>query len=92
MVAKSSAAKPAEAADTDLQSPDLKSLKFEAALNELETIVRSMETQANGPQDLENAIAAYQRGMALLQHCQGQLKAAEAQIRILTPNGVEGSA
>lgn len=55
-------------------------MKFETALAELEAIVSSME---GGQLELEASIAAYQRGTALMQHCQAQLNKAEAQIRIL---------
>jgi exodeoxyribonuclease VII small subunit len=55
-------------------------LKFEAAVAELETLVRTMES---GEMELEASIAAYQRGVELLKHCRGQLDAAEAKIRIL---------
>ena len=61
------------------QSP-IAGLKFEAALSELENIVASME---GGKLALEDSIAAYKRGMALMQHCQAQLTAAEEQIRII---------
>lgn len=61
------------------QSP-IADLKFETALAELETIVQSME---GGKLELEDSIAAYRRGMALMQHCQAQLTDAEEQIRIL---------
>jgi exodeoxyribonuclease VII small subunit len=55
-------------------------LKFETALAELEDIVASME---GGKLELEASIAAYKRGMELMQHCQSQLTDAEAQIRVL---------
>lgn len=55
-------------------------LKFEAALAELEGIVRTMES---GDLELEDSIAAYRRGVELLKHCRSQLEAAETQIRIL---------
>jgi len=54
-------------------------LKFETALSELEAIVASME---GGQLELEASIAAYRRGMALMQHCHAQLADAEAQIRV----------
>jgi len=57
---------------------------FEAALQELERIVQAMET-GNAP--LEESLAAYERGMALLKHCQDTLAAAEHKLRILE-NGV----
>jgi len=53
---------------------------FEAAISELETIVRQMET---GALPLEQALEQYQRGINLLRHCQDRLDAAEQQIRIL---------
>ena len=55
-------------------------MKFEAALAELETIVQSME---GGKLELEASIKAYQRGTALMKHCQEQLAAADAQIQLL---------
>ncbi|MCL2020996.1 MAG: exodeoxyribonuclease VII small subunit [Betaproteobacteria bacterium] len=55
-------------------------LKFETALAELETLAARME---GGNLELEDSIAAYQRGMALLQHCQNQLKEAEERIKVL---------
>lgn len=53
---------------------------FEAAVSELESIVRKMET-ASLP--LEQALEQYQRGIVLLRHCQDKLDAAEQQIKIL---------
>lgn len=61
------------------QSP-IDDMKFETALAELENIVSSME---GGKLELEASIAAYRRGIELMQHCQSQLTDAEAQIRIL---------
>ncbi|MDR2164299.1 MAG: exodeoxyribonuclease VII small subunit [Zoogloeaceae bacterium] len=55
-------------------------LKFETALAELEALVENME---NGALELEASIAAYERGMSLLRHCQAQLVAAEQKIRIM---------
>jgi exodeoxyribonuclease VII small subunit len=55
-------------------------MKFETALAELEELVHSME---DGKLELEASIAAYRRGLALMQHCQGRLADAEQQIRVL---------
>ncbi|MDD2886095.1 MAG: exodeoxyribonuclease VII small subunit [Dechloromonas sp.] len=55
-------------------------MKFETALAELEAIVAGME---EGQLDLDASIAAYQRGMTLMAHCQQQLNQAEDQIRII---------
>lgn len=53
---------------------------FEAALQELETIVEALE---NGGAPLEESLKSYERGMALLKFCQGTLGQAEQKIRIL---------
>lgn len=53
---------------------------FEAALVELEGIVRAMESQQL---PLEESLAAYERGAALLKFCQEALDAAERKLQIL---------
>jgi exodeoxyribonuclease VII small subunit len=53
------------------------SLSFEAALAELEQIVRDMET---GKATLEQSVTAYERGIELKNHCQAKLS--DAQLRI----------
>lgn len=53
---------------------------FEAALAELESIVQGMES---GKLSLEESLDAYQRGAALLRHCQAALTAAEQKIQVL---------
>ena len=58
---------------------------FEAALAELENIVRSMEA---GQLPLEESLAAYERGAALLKHCQEALGAAEQKLQILENGGL----
>ncbi len=67
---------PAAKIDTSDKPPE----SFEAALAELESIVQGMET---GKLSLEESLAAYQRGAALLKHCQGALTAAEQKIQVL---------
>ena len=61
-------------------APQTQPVSFEAALEELENIVRSMET---GQLPLEASLASYQRGIELLKHCQDALGAAERKIQIL---------
>jgi exodeoxyribonuclease VII small subunit len=56
---------------------------FEAAVSELETIVRQMEA---GSLPLDQALEQYRRGTALLRHCQDKLDTTEQQIRILEGN------
>lgn len=53
---------------------------FEAALAELETIAQGMES---GKLGLEESLAAYQRGIVLLEHCRSALAAAEQKIQVL---------
>ena len=68
-------AKAASPADSSGTPPS-----FEAALQELERIVQSMET---GEASLEDSLAAYERGAALLRFCQETLSAAEQKLQIL---------
>ena len=56
---------------------DISNLSFEAALEQLEGIVRKLET---GEPGLDESIALYARGDNLRAHCQARLKAAQAQI------------
>jgi exodeoxyribonuclease VII small subunit len=53
---------------------------FEAALAELEEIVATME---GGQLPLQESLAAYRRGAALLQFCQAALKDAQQQVEVL---------
>ena len=59
---------------------DIASLSFEAALAELETIVRGLE---GGSQQLEAAITCYERGDALRRHCEAKLAQAEARVQAI---------
>ncbi|HEU4839463.1 MAG TPA: exodeoxyribonuclease VII small subunit [Micavibrio sp.] len=72
------------------QSQPLEKLNFEAALAELEGIVRSLES---GKAPLEESISAYERGVALKNHCEKKL--AEARLKIekitLSPDGTAGT-
>jgi exodeoxyribonuclease VII small subunit len=58
---------------------------FEAALAELETIVRDLEA---GQLPLEQSLSAYERGTQLLRHCQETLGAAEQKLLILESTGL----
>jgi exodeoxyribonuclease VII small subunit len=68
----------------------VESLSFEAALSELETIVRDLET---GKAALEDSISAYERGISLKKHCEGKLREAQAKIEKITlgPDGKVGT-
>ena len=60
---------------------DVKSLSFEAALEQLEQIVAKLES---GKAPLAESIAIYERGEALKAHCETLLKTAEARIEKIT--------
>ena len=53
---------------------------FEAALKELEALVEKMES---GEQNLEEALASFQRGIELTRTCQKGLKEAEQRVEKL---------
>lgn len=57
-----------------------KTPSFEAALAELEKVVADMET---GKLSLEESLAAYQRGVELLQQCRSRLEDAQQRVRVL---------
>jgi exodeoxyribonuclease VII small subunit len=71
---------------------DIKSMTFERALKELESIVERLE---KGAVELEESISIYERGEALREHCDRLLKQAEAKVERLTlgsngtPTGTE---
>lgn len=67
---------------------DIAALSFEAALEELEDIVRELET---GDGTLDTAITGYTRGVHLKQHCEAKLKEAEARIEKIVV-GADGQA
>ncbi len=60
---------------------DIKSMSFETALAELETIVNKLES---GQAPLQESISIYERGEALKNHCESLLKSAEAKIEKIT--------
>jgi len=53
---------------------------YEDAMQELETLVRRLES---GEMPLDQLLSGYQRGAALLQHCRDKLQAVEDQIKVL---------
>ena len=59
---------------------------FEAGLQELESIVKEMET---GELPLERAIALFEQGMKLSEACRKQLEEAETRVEILTRRASE---
>jgi exodeoxyribonuclease VII small subunit len=71
----------------DAAAPEIAAMSFEAALAELERIVRQLE---EGKASLDEAITAYERGAALKQHCEAKLRDAQAKVDkiSLDPDGV----
>ncbi len=61
-------------------SADTDALDFEQALGELEALVSRME---GGELSLEDALAQFERGIALTRRCQDALKTAELRVKKL---------
>ena len=61
-------------------SRDSKSLDFEQALRELESLVERLE---EGDVPLDEALRTFERGVALTRHCQACLQAAQQKVEIL---------
>ena len=57
---------------------------FEAAIAELESIVRKLE---EGDLPLEQSLALYERGVQLSRFCHARLEDAERRIEVLTDRG-----
>ncbi len=69
---------------SEVQKPGLEeqidpNLRYEQAVKELEKLISDMES---GKFSLEETLLAYQRGAALLKHCQGMLAQVEQQVRV----------
>jgi exodeoxyribonuclease VII small subunit len=62
-------------------------LNFEQALADLERIVRALE---DGQIGLEESLAQYEKGVALLRRCHGQLRQVEQRILMLTGEDADG--
>ena len=66
--------------------PDISSLSFEQALEQLEKIVSELES---GQVPLERSIEIYERGAALNAHCEARLAAARLRVEkiVVGPQG-----
>ena len=69
------------AKDTD--QSDIKTMSFEQALKELESIVDRLE---KGDVELEASILIYERGEALKTHCEALLRKAAAKVEKIALN------
>jgi len=59
---------------------DSKSMDFEQALRELESLVERLE---QGDVPLDEALRTFERGVTLTRHCQACLQAAQQKVEIL---------
>ena len=75
-------------ASSPAPAPDLPAT-YEAAVSELETLVSRLDS---GQVPLDQLLAGYQRGAALLAFCRERLQAVENQIRQLDAAGAQGVA
>lgn len=66
--------------ETSQERMPVDDLSFKQAQDELETIVRSLES---GTLELEESLVLYERGVALLRSLKGRLEAAEQKIEVL---------
>jgi exodeoxyribonuclease VII small subunit len=76
----------------DTAYANVKTLSFERAIEELETIVKRLE---DGKVPLEESVAIYERGETLKRRCEELLRLAEARVDKITtdasgqPSGTE---
>ena len=74
--------------DAETTVPDgeqsVDALSYEQAFAELEAVVSALEREEHS---LEESLALYARGRALLAHCRRLLERAELQVRMLTEEG-----
>lgn len=63
-----------------MENDEIKDLSFEEAVIQLENIVRELES---GRIKLDDAVAAYEKAMALKQLCEAKLKSAQLKIEKL---------
>ena len=77
---------PPDAAHGPQAPPAPKTMTYEQAVDELESIIGRIE---QGEIGLEQSLAEYKRGVALLKRCRGILDLAEQQIEKLSAEDAE---
>lgn len=60
-----------------------KTLNFEKAMKDLETLVSELENRAL---PLEKSLKLFEKGIQLTRHCQSELNKAEQKVQMLTEN------
>jgi len=66
---------------------DIQDMSFEKAMGELESLVRRLE---EGRLTLEEAIHSYERGTALRNHCEAQLRTAKLKVEHILEGNSRG--
>jgi exodeoxyribonuclease VII small subunit len=67
-----------------MEGMDVNIKDFEAAIAELETVVKKLE---DGELTLEQSLELYERGVALSRYCHTRLEHAERRIEVIAENG-----
>ncbi len=67
-----------------MSDPEKPSTSFEAGLQELETVVKQLES---GDLPLEKALELFEKGVQLSEACRKQLEEAETRVEILSRRG-----
>lgn len=67
-----------------MENKAINELSFEESLNELENVVRTLES---GGQKLEDSIKAYKRGVELKTHCEKTLKESKLVVEKILADG-----
>ena len=68
------------------EKKNLSGLSFEEAIKELTGIVDKIES---GEAPLQTSIEQYEKGMALIKHCRGILRAAQKKIEKVSQEGAQ---
>jgi exodeoxyribonuclease VII small subunit len=66
------------------KQPNIETMSYEEAFQELEGIVTDLEAQVS---DLDQAIKLFERGQALAKHCSTMLEKAELKVQEITEDG-----
>jgi exodeoxyribonuclease VII small subunit len=63
-----------------MANKDQSNQKFESALEELETVIERLES---GDLSLEDSLAAFEKGVALVKYCHQKLNEVESKVELL---------